>query len=1726
MTKPFSFEEASAPASGAFSFEEAAGQPKPAGVIRKLADASLSLGKGVIAVPEAAVGLADLATGGGAGQAVERAGVRFKDAKQVLTDLQSDDLKGKQQEFSQADGVISKLATALRNPSLIANTVAESAPLMLGGAVPARALAKALPGVGPAVAGAAGEGIVGAGSAAEGIRQETADGRLTPTQVGLSAASGAATAGFGMLGGLAARKMGIGDVDTMLAGGTRQVAAEQPKGLIRRIAEGVASESLLEEVPQSISEQVLQNIALDRPIDEGVTDAAVMGGLAGGAMGGAAAGISRPRGPLEAAAFTAPDVQQNQPQTPEGIAPDAAQTVAGEPAEPAGNGPVAHGAEPATDPNVQDVVPRAPTGPLSDAATIAPPVPNGVDAETGEVMAEADKSGEAPPAKASEAEKPRAEAASFASYDEASGFIKAQKQRGTTVQALPVPREDGTFGLAQKGGPDYPVAEAHQKKRALTERGVKDGDILAKSGEPFKVRLGAIQAHKKAGVDNHHIAQVKEGFVVRPGKLEESATGVGDAKQRLGGERATGVAQRPTASWVIRNKATGAVVLETYDRAKVDALNTEKYEAVPIQEHLSRLSQKQEVAAPQVATQSDAAAQPIASGAKPLSIGVMPNNAEPAAGLKEITADEARSILAGKTEKPGGVDPAKQINASESNGKRLLLGSVPLADIRANEDGDRYDGTVDMARAQDYASRDPSTAPPVILVRSRKTGDLNVVDGGHRVTAARLRGDTSIPAIVSEAAEPAQPTTNQVAPQAESAKTEAAPNPNNEQDATNAAAEQASNVQDKAPRTPGQAEPAQDQTGEAAPGNVAGTPAAPAVAGPAKVEATGVAAPVAAPKPKVRKTSSKKDAADSREKAPDTQRITTDKAEMRPYRKPDGSVGYEAVPISPPTPASAPAAQPEKSADMAGFTGVSDVELALRRLSHPKQAPGDIELGNGKFVTLEQAVSAAREAMTPKEWTMPFQFMRVLDIAPVDWNRMVEAMKAPPAPRAKPDPLTEQEKAAKAKMLGAAAKLAELLSKNTRANITPEQEQKMLPIVIELFEGAMDLGYVKFKQAARYVREFLADAIDQDAADSIPIDTLQGAYIATARRHSDKNITPKKDVISVETLADLEDEASDQLEQPAEKADTAAKDKPNEPTNPSQQDPQALDGVPASKDGGTESSGRVGRGGTGRGSRSKKVDPGLAEPGVSGTRSGGSGSTSVRAPTARKPRGRRLGGEGTGANGNGLSEERSPEPVDLFNQPTAPVSAGNIQASNFRITENVRLGQGGEAEKFRDNLAAIKTLKAIESEGRRATSDEQRTLARYVGWGGLANAFPNPETKEWKDDWKARGAELKDLLTQKEYDLARRSTLDSHYTSQTIVTAMWDAARRLGFNGGLAAETSMGIGNFIGLMPESVAGNTRFIGVEYDSLTARMAGLLYPQSTVLNSGLQHVPLPDNAFDLNIGNPPFGDQSLRFQFKPEFNRVSIHNQFFLAGVDSLKPGGLQLNVVSRYLLDAMDKTTRTMLAKKVKLIAAIRLPDTAFKENARTSVVTDIVILQRLTPAEETTMQAAFEAANSKPDKDFKAEAERRALAAKVPSWVEVAKMADPLGGDAMTVSNYFVENPDMILGTLERSGKMQFKNDITVRPGSTDLSQLLSQAVAKLPEGILDRTQEAIDESIARHKTMGDAIKIALSGQEAGSIVLNPDGVLEQVFERETPEGNYELAKRPLTAESPWSETP
>jgi len=508
--------------------------------------------------------------------------------------------------------------------------------------------------------------------------------------------------------------------------------------------------------------------------------------------------------------------------------------------------------------------------------------------------------------------------------------------------------------------------------------------------------------------------------------------------------------------------------------------------------------------------------------------------------------------------------------------------------------------------------------------------------------------------------------------------------------------------------------------------------------------------------------------------------------------------------------------------------------------------------------------------------------------------------------------------------------------------------------------------------------------------------------------------------------------------------------------------------------------------------------------GVSGPRGGGGGA---EAPHPARPRARG-GSSGVGAKRTRGSRKGIPEePADV-----APEEAPSLPKVNFRITDEVELGKGGETVKFNDNLAAIRILKAIERDGRRATADEQRALARYVGWGGLANAFSD------KPEWKARAEELASLLTKEEMHAARRSTRNAHYTSKAVIDAMWKAVDRLGFRGGLTMELSSGTGNFLGLVPDHLAGNTRFIGVEYDSLTQRIAQQLYPQDTILHSGLQYVPLSDGEAVLNIGNPPFGSEKLHFKYKPEYNEHSIHNQFFLAGLDVLQPGGIHAAVVSRYLLDAQDPTSRREMAARGKLLGAIRLPETAFRENARTDVVTDIVFMQRHTPAEERKVRELLDtlaSRKSSPD-------EKKTAAAELPDWIDTSTIKDPAGED-VHINSYFAMNRHMVLGKFEFVRGMHKENELSVTlEKGADISKLLDEAIARLPKDVLDLNKEVLDRSIARHEKMAEALKIAVEGHEPGHIEVK-DGKLSQVYERETPSGGFEMARRGLGPTTPWS---
>ena len=344
-------------------------------------------------------------------------------------------------------------------------------------------------------------------------------------------------------------------------------------------------------------------------------------------------------------------------------------------------------------------------------------------------------------------------------------------------------------------------------------------------------------------------------------------------------------------------------------------------------------------------------------------------------------------------------------------------------------------------------------------------------------------------------------------------------------------------------------------------------------------------------------------------------------------------------------------------------------------------------------------------------------------------------------------------------------------------------------------------------------------------------------------------------------------------------------------------------------------------------------------------------------------------------------------------------------AENFHITDD-HLSEGGPKAKYQANVAAIKLLKYLEKTTGQATPEQQEVLSRYVGWGGLADAF-DPD----KPAWAAEYAELKELLTPEEYEAARASTLNAHYTSPTVIRAIYDAVEQMGFRTGNILEPSCGVGNFFGMLPESMAGS-RLYGVELDSISGRIAKQLYPKADITVAGFETTDRRD-FYDLAIGNVPFGQYQVNDK---AYNKLgfNIHNYFFAKSLDQVRPGGVVAFVTSRYTMDAKDSTVRRYLAQRAELLGAIRLPNNAFKANAGTEVVSDILFLQKRDRPLDIT-----------------------------PDWTQTGRTEE-----GFTVNQYFLDHPEMVLGQPTAESTQYGKQDYTVFPiEGLELADQLHDAV-------------------------------------------------------------------------------
>lgn len=370
-------------------------------------------------------------------------------------------------------------------------------------------------------------------------------------------------------------------------------------------------------------------------------------------------------------------------------------------------------------------------------------------------------------------------------------------------------------------------------------------------------------------------------------------------------------------------------------------------------------------------------------------------------------------------------------------------------------------------------------------------------------------------------------------------------------------------------------------------------------------------------------------------------------------------------------------------------------------------------------------------------------------------------------------------------------------------------------------------------------------------------------------------------------------------------------------------------------------------------------------------------------------------------------------------------------ANNYRITDADRLGEGGAKQKYRGNIAAIRTLREIQAEARTATPEERAVIAKYVGWGGIPQVFASAADAP---QWTAEQEELAKFLEPDELSSARATVLNAHYTSPTVIRAMYAALDRLGFQHGRILEPACGLGHFFGVMPETMAARSELTGIEIDPLTARLAKALYPDADIRSQAFENATLPTNRFDLAVSNVPFGDYA-PYDTKLNPRKFHIHDYFFVAAAERVRPGGLVVFITSRGTLDKQYPHLREAVAKSCDFVGAIRLPNTAFKKNAGTEVTTDIVFLRKRALGEKPAGQ----------------------------SWRE----SRPLGADENPIflNEYYHAHPEMMLGKLERVERgMYGRDEVRLTGDGRDLGKALEIAVRALPAALykpLTETQAA-----------------------------------------------------------------
>jgi N12 class adenine-specific DNA methylase len=526
----------------------------------------------------------------------------------------------------------------------------------------------------------------------------------------------------------------------------------------------------------------------------------------------------------------------------------------------------------------------------------------------------------------------------------------------------------------------------------------------------------------------------------------------------------------------------------------------------------------------------------------------------------------------------------------------------------------------------------------------------------------------------------------------------------------------------------------------------------------------------------------------------------------------------------------------------------------------------------------------------------------------------------------------------------------------------------------------------------------------------------------------------------------------------------------NEPTELDQPSQGALERAPAEEVPGAEGEGSAGE----RASRSSGADARRNERAGSqrddDARSVGDGAGAVPVPASGERPGRRAAGERQPVQrGDGGDPARGRAGGPDGTDPSSVTASNGVESgdrgTNYTITEADAIGTGGAKTKYKANVEAIQLLKKLEASGRPATAAEQAALAKYVGWGGIPQAFERSD-KSASKGWEREVKELRELLTPEEYSAAASSTKNAHYTSPEIVAAVWRAADRLGFKGGRVLEPSVGAGNFFGLMPHELRKASALHGVELDRITSGIAAQLYPEAKIARMGFQDYTIPDGHFDIAIGNPPFGRESLYDGKRKDISGFSIHNYFFAKSLDGLKEGGVLAMVVTSRMMDVPGDKARAYMDYRADFIGAIRLPNDAFMAKAGTAVTTDIIFMRKRGPGSPNAGE----------------------------NWMKVRDYTDS-DGNTVPLNEYFHDHPENMLGDFGAYGSMYRDGEpaLVARAGQ-DTAKLLDQAIARLP--LAEGTVEPVVKPETAATVRADNVRVGSMFVDGDTVKVRGDDVL------------------------------